>query len=136
MSTFLVELQDTSVMLNAATPRSLVILDELGRGTSTWDGTAIAKAVLSYMGRRIRCLALFATHYAALCADPKLTVCHMRLAGEDGDGEAVPAYKLGAGVAPRRSCGIALAIRAGLPKKVTDRADEISQDNVDTKSCC
>ena len=133
MSTFLVELQDTSVMLNAATARSLVILDELGRGTSTWDGTAIAKAVLSFLGKRIRCLTLFATHYAALCADPELTVCHMRLhAGEEG--EAVPAYKLGAGIAPRGSCGIALAMRAGLPKKVTDRADEISQDNA--KSCC
>ena len=59
----------------------------------------------------------------------------MRLAGEK-EGEAVPAYELGAGVAPRGSCGIALAVRAGLPKKVTDRADEISQDNDDAKSCC
>ncbi len=65
-STFMVELSETSELLKQATPRSLVILDELGRGTSTHDGVAIAHAVLDYAVRRLRCLLLFITHYQTL----------------------------------------------------------------------
>jgi DNA mismatch repair ATPase MutS len=65
-STFLVELSETSVILKNATARSLVILDELGRGTSTFDGTAIAHAVIKYLAHSVDCLALFSTHYHML----------------------------------------------------------------------
>jgi len=65
-STFMVELQETSRILRSATPKSLVILDELGRGTSTFDGYAIAYAVLSHIVSRQRALTLFATHYHGL----------------------------------------------------------------------
>ncbi|UPQ99626.1 DNA mismatch repair protein [Chloropicon primus] len=133
MSTFLVELQDTSVVLNHATSRSLVLLDELGRGTSTFDGTAIAHAVLQYLVRRVRCCALFATHYQALC-QPPLQLGHMQLQfqdeGEGGGGapsEVAPAFKLARGVAPHGSCGVALAKRAGLPDKILHRAASISR---------
>ncbi|PQE12643.1 hypothetical protein CJF30_00002523 [Rutstroemia sp. NJR-2017a BBW] len=65
-STFMVELSETASILKAASPRSLVILDELGRGTSTHDGVAIAEAVLDWVVRETRCLCLFITHYQTL----------------------------------------------------------------------
>lgn len=68
-STFMVELTETSRILHEATARSLVILDELGRGTSTFDGLAIAQAVLAYLIERTRCAGLFATHYRQLAVD-------------------------------------------------------------------
>jgi DNA mismatch repair protein MSH6 len=68
-STFMVELTETSRILHEATHRSLVILDELGRGTSTFDGLAIAQAVLAYLVEKIRCMGLFATHYRQLAVD-------------------------------------------------------------------
>jgi len=80
-STFMVELSETSAMLRNATPRSLVLLDELGRGTSTSDGAAIAAAVLSHVVRNTGCLGMFATHYHRLSEDhkddPSVLVCHM-----------------------------------------------------------
>ncbi len=80
-STFLVELMETSVILKNATPRSLVILDELGRGTSTFDGTAIAHAVISYLSDKVDCLTLFSTHYHMLVSefenDPRIAMFHM-----------------------------------------------------------
>ncbi len=63
MSTFLVELTEAARILNHATPRSLVILDELGRGTSTHDGVALAHAALSHLLHRVRCFTFFITHY-------------------------------------------------------------------------
>ena len=65
-STFWVEMEETKTVLDEATDRSLVIIDELGRGTSTFDGQAIAAAVLKYLVKRIRCRALFSTHYHVL----------------------------------------------------------------------
>ena len=65
-STFMVELSETSKILKEATPKSIVILDELGRGTSTFDGYAIAYAVLHHIASRLGCLGLFSTHYSAL----------------------------------------------------------------------
>ena len=65
-STFWVEMEETKTVLDEATDRSLVIIDELGRGTSTFDGQAIAEAVLKYLVKRIRCRALFSTHYHVL----------------------------------------------------------------------
>jgi DNA mismatch repair protein MSH6 len=68
-STFMVELAETSKILHGATPHSMVILDELGRGTSTFDGYAIAYAVLHHLATQVNCLALFSTHYHTLCKE-------------------------------------------------------------------
>eukprot|EP00117_Sycon_ciliatum_P031162 scpid28941/ scgid0544/ DNA mismatch repair protein Msh3; Divergent upstream protein; Mismatch repair protein 1 len=103
-STFMVELQETSDVLRQATPRSLVILDELGRGTSTHDGVAIAYSTLHFLITKVECLVLFVTHYPAvaqLCAQHPAAVkaFHMSfLSGTDtagnnaGDGDAVTAH--------------------------------------------
>lgn len=80
-STFMVELQETSKILREATPRSMVILDELGRGTSTFDGYAIAYAVLHHLATHVGCLSLFSTHYHTLCQEfenhPSIKNMHM-----------------------------------------------------------
>ena len=106
-STFMVELSETADILKHATPRSLVILDELGRGTSTHDGVAIAQAVLDYAVREIRCLTLFITHYQNLSSlarafQSELENVHMRFteAGEDGQ-DITFVYEVGKGVAHR-----------------------------------
>ena len=127
-STFLVELQDAARALDHATRRSLVILDELGRGTSTHDGVAIAGGVLRYLHRNTRCLCLFATHYPSLCL-PELGSGHMALDAEADEDDRVPTFLLRPGRAPRGSCGIALARRAGLPAQVLRRAAQISSAN-------
>ena len=64
-------------MMAEATERSLVLIDELGRGTSTWDGTAIARAVLHHFVRKINCLTVFVTHYKSLTAEGKVTITQM-----------------------------------------------------------
>lgn len=107
-STFMVELSETADVLKKATPRSLVILDELGRGTSTHDGVAIASAVLDYIVRQIKCLTLFITHYQNLSNMAKsfehqeLRNVHMRFE-ETGDGgqDIRFLYEVGDGVAHR-----------------------------------
>lgn len=107
-STFMVELSETSDILKQASPRSLVILDELGRGTSTHDGVAIAQAVLEHVVREVRCLTLFITHYQTLSGMAKafpageLKNVHMRFteSGEDGQ-EITFLYEVGEGVAHR-----------------------------------
>ena len=107
-STFMVELSETSDILKQATPRSLVILDELGRGTSTHDGVAIAEAVLDYIVREKRCLTMFITHYQSLARmasnyeEGVLKNVHMRFteSGEDGN-EITFLYSIGDGVAHR-----------------------------------
>ena len=107
-STFMVELSETADILKQASPRSLVILDELGRGTSTHDGVAIAEAVLDYIVREKRCLTMFITHYqnmarmAASYDDGILRNVHMRFTenGEDGQ-EITFLYTVGDGVAHR-----------------------------------
>ena len=80
-STFMVELAETSKILKEATPRSMVILDELGRGTSTFDGYAIAYGVLHYLATHVGCLGMFATHYQTLCKEfersPEIRNMHM-----------------------------------------------------------
>ena len=107
-STFMVELSETSDMLKQATPRSLVILDELGRGTSTHDGVAIAQAVLDHVVRDLRCLTLFITHYQALSGMARafdhgeLRNVHMRFAEKGDDGrEILFLYEVADGVAHR-----------------------------------
>jgi DNA mismatch repair protein MSH3 len=129
-STFMVELSETSDILKQATPRSLVILDELGRGTSTHDGVAIAQAVLSHMVAELKSLTLFITHYQALARMAaqfpagELRNVHMRFNEEknaDGSGDVTFLYEVGEGVA-HRSYGLNVAKLAGLPKSLIDKA--------------
>lgn len=131
-STFMVEVSETARILRAATPRSLVILDELGRGTSTHDGAAIAQAVLHHVVEETRCLTLFITHYQNLArvADglDGLTNVHMKFKadkGPDGEEEITFLYEVGEGVA-HRSYGLNVARLAHIPKKVIDVAAEKS----------
>ncbi len=107
-STFMVELSETSDILKQATPRSLVVLDELGRGTSTHDGVAIAEAVLDYVVRETKSLTLFITHYQNLsamakrCDNGELKNVHMKFEESGEDGQHVTfLYELGDGVAHR-----------------------------------
>lgn len=107
-STFMVELSETADILKQATPRSLIILDELGRGTSTHDGVAIAQAVLEYVVRDLKSLTLFITHYQNLSLVAKgfdnheLRNVHMRFEAGGDDGQEITfLYEVGDGVAHR-----------------------------------
>ena len=137
-STFMVELSETADILKQATPRSLVILDELGRGTSTHDGVAIAQAVLDYMVRSIRSLTLFITHYQHLSNmvhsfhNHELRNVHMRFteSGSDeqeGDEEITFLYEVGEGVA-HRSYGLNVARLANLPPPLLELAKQKSSE--------
>lgn len=127
-STFMVELSETSDILKQASPRSLVLLDELGRGTSTHDGVAIAQAVLDHIVRETRSLTLFITHYQGLSAMTKayrneeLKNVHMKFTegGENGQ-EITFLYEVGEGVA-HRSYGLNVARLATIPEPVLDVA--------------
>ncbi|MCJ1468340.1 Mismatch repair protein msh3 [Pseudocyphellaria aurata] len=127
-STFMVELSETSDILKQATSRSLIILDELGRGTSTHDGVAIAQAVLDYIVREKKSLTLFITHYQNLSSLSKgfehheLKNVHMKFeaGGEDGQ-EITFLYEVGAGVA-HRSYGLNVARLANIPESVLQLA--------------
>jgi DNA mismatch repair protein MSH3 len=107
-STFMVELSETSDILKQASPRSLVILDELGRGTSTHDGVAIAQAVLKHVVLDLKCLTLFITHYQTLSTlarayeDGELKNVHMRFTEDGDEGQHITfLYEVGEGVAHR-----------------------------------
>ncbi|KAI9924082.1 hypothetical protein ASPWEDRAFT_170381 [Aspergillus wentii DTO 134E9] len=134
-STFMVELSETADILKQATPRSLVILDELGRGTSTHDGVAIAQAVLDYMVRSIRSLTLFITHYQHLSnmvhsfRDKELQNVHMRFteSGSGKDEDITFLYEVGEGVA-HRSYGLNVARLANLPASLLDLAKQKSAE--------
>jgi DNA mismatch repair protein MutS len=125
-STFMVEMVETAAILSQAGPRSLVILDEIGRGTATFDGLSIAWAAIEHLHDVNRCRALFATHYhelTALAAKlPRLANATMRVKEWKGDvaflHEVVPG-------AADRSYGIQVAKLAGLPKSVIARAREV-----------
>ncbi|CAM0951311.1 unnamed protein product [Alopecurus aequalis] len=132
-STFLVELMETASVLSSATKNSLVALDELGRGTSTSDGQAIAASVLDYLVHRVQCLGLFSTHYHRLAVeheDNKVSLCHMACevgTGEGGLEEVTFLYRLTAGSCPK-SYGVNVARLAGIPASVLQRANEKSID--------
>ena len=125
-STFMVEMVETAAILNQAGPRALVILDEIGRGTATFDGLSIAWAVVEHLHDAIRCRALFATHYhelTALAAKLPGLSCHaMRV--KEWQGEVVFLHEVGPGAADR-SYGIHVARLAGLPAAVLGRAETI-----------
>ncbi|KAI9222051.1 muts domain V-domain-containing protein [Blastocladiella britannica] len=141
-STFMVELRETNECIRQATARSLVILDELGRGTATNDGTAIAWAVLDHLVARTQCLTLFVTHFPPIArmqlAYPENVMCaHMGFArrqqhrdGDDGDGggrSITFLYKLTPGAADA-SYGLNVAQMAGIPVAVVDMAHEKSRE--------
>jgi DNA mismatch repair protein MutS len=125
-STFMVEMVETAAILNQAGPRSFVILDEIGRGTATFDGLSIAWATLEHLHEVNRCRTLFATHYhelTALAAKLPALACHtMRV--KEWKGDVVFLHEVGPGTADR-SYGIHVAKLAGLPKAVTARAEEV-----------
>ena len=122
LSTFRVELEETAAILRHATRDSIVILDELGRGTATFDGMAIAHAVLSHLTDRVGCRSLFATHYHALTREfevpnPKVALYHMACAVDDTSRDVTFLYTFVRG-ASHRSHGVHVAKLAGLPPSV------------------
>jgi len=122
-STFMVEMRETAEILQNATRRSLVILDEIGRGTSTFDGLSIAWAVAEYLDEAICCRALFATHYHELTAlgEGSRHAANYSVSAREQHGDVVFLHRLVAGAASR-SYGIAVAKLAGLPETVLARA--------------
>jgi DNA mismatch repair protein MutS len=122
-STFMVEMVETAVILNQATERALVILDEIGRGTATFDGLSIAWATIEHLHERNRCRALFATHFhelTALAAKlPRLHNATVRV--KEWQGDVVFLHEVVPGAADR-SYGIQVAKLAGLPTPVIERA--------------
>jgi DNA mismatch repair protein MutS len=137
-STFMVEMTETARILNAATERSLVILDEIGRGTSTYDGISLAWAITEFLHDEVRCRTLFATHYHELTELPQtLSRCgNWNVAVHEADGDVIFLHKILPGAADR-SYGIHVARLAGIPRDVIDRADvildQLEADHHDTQ---
>jgi DNA mismatch repair protein MutS len=125
-STFLVEMSETANILHNATARSLVILDEVGRGTSTFDGVSLAWAITEYLHDHARCRAMFATHYHELVDLEKSCpgLRNANVAVENQDGEIVFMHRIVPGGADQ-SHGIHVARLAGVPAPVLDRARQI-----------
>jgi len=125
-STFMVEMTETAAILHTATPRSLVLLDEVGRGTATYDGLAIAWAAVEYLHARTRAKTLFATHYFELTelADRLSGVKNYHVSVKETGGGIVFLRKVEPGAADR-SYGIEVAKLAGLPNEVIERAREV-----------
>ncbi len=125
-STFMVEMSETALILNHATERSLVILDEIGRGTATFDGLSIAWAVAEHLHDAIGCRTLFATHYHELTdlANTKAAVANYNVAVREWNEEIIFLHKILPGAADK-SYGIQVARLAGLPKPVVERAKSI-----------
>jgi DNA mismatch repair protein MutS len=125
-STFMVEMNEAAGILNAATERSLVILDELGRGTSTYDGMSLAWAIAEYLHDDVQSLTFFATHYHELTrlADTLPGSRNFKAAVEEVGEEIVFLHRIEEG-AESSSYGVHVARLAGLPRSVTDRAGEI-----------
>jgi DNA mismatch repair protein MutS len=125
-STFMVEMVETAAILNQATERSLVILDEIGRGTATFDGLSIAWAAVEHLHEVNRCRALFATHFHELVALtgrlPALKPYTMRI--KEWEGDVVFLHEVAPGAADR-SYGIHVARLAGLPPAVIKRAEAV-----------
>jgi DNA mismatch repair protein MutS len=129
-STFMVEMKETANVLRRATRRSLVILDEIGRGTSTYDGLAIAWSVAEHLHDAIACRAMFATHYHELTelVETRSGTCeNWSVSAREHQGELVFLHKLQRGAASR-SYGVACARLAGLPEPVLARARALLSD--------
>ena len=125
-STFMIEMIETSLILNTSTEKSLVILDEIGRGTSTFDGLAIAWSVLGYLHDKIKPITLFATHYHELTTlkeNLKNLSCH-KMSVEEWNNSIIFMHKILDGESSK-SYGIHVAKLAGIPSAVTDNAAKI-----------
>ncbi|KAI8593896.1 muts domain V-domain-containing protein [Geranomyces variabilis] len=135
-STFMVELAETCKIMREATPRSLVILDELGRGTSTFDGYAIAHSVLHHLITHVRCLGLFSTHYRMLTSEyahnPLVAMKYMSFMTDEDKHEVTFLYKLTDGSCPK-SYGMNVACMAGIPTEIVERAEAIASQFQKTK---
>src|SRR5580765_7602808 len=128
-STFMVEMTETAAILNTATPRSLILLDEIGRGTATYDGLAIAWAVIEYIHSTSRAKTLFATHYHELTELDRLPgVKNFHVSVKENAGGIVFLRKVEAGSADR-SYGIEVGKLAGLPPEVVVRAREVLHEH-------
>jgi DNA mismatch repair protein MutS len=125
-STFMVEMNETANIINNATERSLVILDEIGRGTSTFDGLSIAWSVAEFLYDKIKARSLFATHYHELTklAEDRKGVSNLNVAVREWNEQIIFLRKIIPGGADK-SYGIQVARLAGLPKEILDRAKEI-----------
>lgn len=130
-STFFVELSETKKILSETTPRSLVILDELGRGTSSYDGVAVAQSVLHHVATHIGCIGFFATHYHSLATEfenhPEIVSKRMQIHVDDENRRVTFLYKLEEGVA-EGSFGMHCASMCGIPAKVVDRAEVAARE--------
>lgn len=124
ISTFMAEMQEAAGILSGATENSLVILDELGRGTSTHDGMALAWAIAKHLAEKTRCKTLFATHYRELArlAEEVPGVMNLHAAAREWKGEVVFLYRILPGVA-ERSYGIQVAKLAQLPEEILREAE-------------
>jgi DNA mismatch repair protein MutS len=125
-STFMVEMTEAANILNNATARSLVILDEIGRGTSTYDGLSLAWAITEYLHDRLGCRALFATHYHELArlADRLGGLRNRNVLVQENEDGIVFLHKIAPGSADR-SYGIHVARLAGVPREVLERAEQV-----------
>ena len=125
-STFMVEMMEASRAIKYATRNSLILFDELGRGTATFDGMSLAQAILEYVANKIKCKTLFSTHYHELTdmekTIPNLKNKHVSAVEENGNITFLHKVKDGS---VDKSYGINVAVLAGLPKEVIDRASVI-----------
>src|SRR5205823_2202168 len=128
-STFMVEMTETANILNNATDRSLVILDEIGRGTSTLDGLSLAWAIAEHIAGTVRCRTLFATHYHELTdlADRYNGVKNLNVAVREWEDQVIFLHRIVEG-GTDRSYGIHVARLAGVPKEVLERARQLLGD--------
>ena len=128
-STFMVEMTETANIINNATEKSLVILDEVGRGTSTYDGLSLAWAITEHIATRIKCRTLFATHYHELTelAELFMNIKNCNVAVREWMEEVVFLHKILPG-GTDKSYGIHVAKLAGVPKSILDRSKEILQE--------
>lgn len=125
-STFMVEMVETAAILNQAGERSLVILDEIGRGTATFDGLSIAWATVEFLHEKNRCRAVFATHFHEMTAlsDKLGRLANVTMRVKEWDGEVVFLHEVAKGAADR-SYGVQVARLAGLPQPVVERARDV-----------
>ncbi|HMF01816.1 MAG TPA: DNA mismatch repair protein MutS [Terriglobia bacterium] len=133
-STFMVEMTETAIILNSATPKSLIILDEIGRGTATFDGLSIAWAVIEHIQANLRAKTIFATHYHELTelADLLPAIKNFHVAVKEAQNRIVFLRTVEPGAADR-SYGIEVAKLAGIPGPVTQRAREILKKHEETE---
>lgn len=122
-STFMVEMTETANILNNATPKSLVLMDEVGRGTSTFDGLSLAWSAVDYLANQVKCNVLFATHYfeLTLLADTLTNAANVHLTATEYDDSIVFLHKVHEGAA-NQSYGLQVAQLAGVPKEVISAA--------------